>query len=347
MDHQITWACIQARFFPMKSRYDPFMQMVLTLLAEMADGRPHSYSALQQSLSVSRDGLERLLRSLTDSGTSLIREDDGVGLRLPQPLDWLDEEQIRAHLPADINSSLNIIDILPATASTNEWLFEQPLPEGPRCCMTEFQYAGKGRRGRVWLNPPATNIALSIAWPWGDELGRLQGLTLAIGAAAADSIRRLGGKFVGVKWPNDLVCDGRKLGGILVEARGVPGGMVVVVGIGLNVFITHHDDDRFGQPAIDLVAICGRRPERNEITALLLSSMLSCFRRFRDLGFKAWKREFEGFDVSNGQVIDVVLGDEKISGIAKGVNDVGQLIVHTANSVKTLSAGEVSLRKNG
>ncbi len=322
------------------------MQILLRLLAEITDGRFHSYCALQQRLSISRDQLEGLLQDLVENGTSFVREQE-TGVRLAQQLEWLDEDRIRAGLPTDLAAGLSALDIVPATASTNDWLLTQAETTGPRCCMTEFQYAGKGRRGRVWLNPPAANIALSIAWPWNEEPEKLQGFTLAVGAAVAASVQRLGGHRVGVKWPNDLVFDGRKLGGILVETRGAPGRVTVVTGIGLNVFVADHDPRRFGQPICDLTEVCGGRPGRNEVTAVVLTDVLRCFQRFRQFGFLAWKDEFQRFDASRNKAVEVVLGKERISGAAGGVNDVGQLIVHTATGARALSAGEISLRQAG
>src|SRR3546814_7105530 len=106
-----------------------------------------------------------------------------------------------------------------------------------------MQTAGRGRRGRSWISPFGANLYLSIAWSWPAWPPELSALSLAIGVACAKVIENHGIADVRLKWPNDLLVDDRKLGGILIEHRGEAGGACrVVVGIGLNLQMVANQD---------------------------------------------------------------------------------------------------------
>src|SRR5690606_4226150 len=135
-------------------------------------------------------------------------------------------------------------------------LRREPPVQGVAVLLAERQTAGRGRRGRHWASPLAANLYLSASRRYGGGLARLGGLSLAAGTAVAEALRALGASGVQLKWPNDLVIGGRKLGGLLVEGSGEPAGAArAVVGLGLNVRMPETEGGRIDQPWTDLGAV--------------------------------------------------------------------------------------------
>ena len=136
-----------------------------------------------------------------------------------------------------LNGSLDIL-YSPEIASTNEaakQLARQDAPDGT-VVVTDYQTKGKGRQGRQWVSPPGTNLLFSIVLRPAIVARRLPFLTVMSSTAVAAALRDEFGLAVGLKWPNDLVLDGKKLGGILTEGEGLEGNVhFAVIGIGLNV----------------------------------------------------------------------------------------------------------------
>ena len=106
-------------------------------------------------------------------------------------------------------------------------------------CFAEHQSAGKGRRGRQWVSPFGSNIYMSILWRFQqDGIACTAGLSLAVGVAVIRALKTYGFNEVGLKWPNDIYCQGKKLGGILIEVSGeADGPCAVIIGLGLNLFL--------------------------------------------------------------------------------------------------------------
>ena len=135
------------------------------LLAVLADGQFHSGTELAQILTVSRTAVWKHLQSLADWGVEVISV-HGKGYKLPQPLQLLDENQIRAHLDASAKALINRFEIQAVIPSTNAYLsaLAQQTHASGIVCLAEYQTAGKGRRGRTWVSPFGHNIYLSILW---------------------------------------------------------------------------------------------------------------------------------------------------------------------------------------
>ena len=130
------------------------------------------------------------------------------------------------------------LDVLLTVDSTNRYVAElrRQAARHFAVCVAEVQNAGRGRRGRSWVAPFGSGICMSVGWQFAEAPPTFSALSLAVGVAVVKAFRRLGIQGVGLKWPNDLQWQDRKLGGILIEMRGESAGPAqVIIGIGINM----------------------------------------------------------------------------------------------------------------
>lgn len=241
------------------------------------------------------------------------------------------------------NSRALRIEVVAQTGSTNaDLLARVPALDGPLLLAAVEQTAGRGRAGRTWLSAPDASLTFSIAWPFQGGPGALAGLPLAVGVALAETLCALDVK-VQLKWPNDLLKDGNKLAGILVETQAAQGVTWAVIGVGLNLALPDAVEAAIGRPAASATWLA--RMDRNELLARLLDSLAAMAEEFSAHGFGAfcarWNRAhaWHGFPV---RILD--RGEVLHEGVAMGVDDSGQLQLDTAGGRVAVMSGDVSLR---
>ncbi|CAG1769414.1 partial BirA family transcriptional regulator, biotin operon repressor / biotin---[acetyl-CoA-carboxylase] ligase, partial [uncultured bacterium] len=244
-----------------------------TLLTLLADGEFHSGTALAHCLGVSRVAVAKQLNQLADVlGLELIAV-TGKGYRLALPLELLNHDLIMENLITDSRELISKLEIHTQIDSTNRYLMEQLRQQSVsgRVCFAEQQTHGKGRRGRVWVSPFGHNIYLSIAWQFSTGAVALSGLSLAVGVAVIRALKQLGIGDVGLKWPNDIYAQGKKLGGVLIEVSGETDGTCnTVIGVGLNVYLAQEQGANITQAWTDLTTLLGQRPSiRNALASSL------------------------------------------------------------------------------
>lgn len=322
------------------------MQQRHRLLALLADGRFHSGEELGPRLGIGRSGVWKLVRSLEDSGLDIFAV-RGKGYRLSEPLDLLNREQILAAVDAPARRLIGALEVLPEIDSTNRYLVDRcggDLAEG-HCCFAEYQSAGKGRRGRAWVSPPAANIYLSIYRSFDSTPALMQGLSLAVGVAVVRALTSLGVVGLTLKWPNDVMWEGRKLGGILLEMSGESAGpWRVITGLGLNVNMPAPTASSIDQPWTDLRVAAGRHLGRNRIAGRVLQYMVTGLDVFAREGFVPFRREWEGFDSARGRPVAVTAFEGVTRGLAQGVDETGALLVLVDGELRRFLSGDVSLR---
>lgn len=315
------------------------------LLTVLADGEYHSGEELGAQLGVSRAAVWKQLHKL-EALELPIESIKGRGYRLVGGLDLLAADKIRSFLPELAASALGELDIFPLIGSTNDAAAEaiRTGRSANYCCFAEQQSAGRGRRGRAWRSPFGRNIYLSMVWEFQSGAAALEGLSLSVGLAVVRALRRLGVDGAGLKWPNDVLHENKKLAGILLEMQGDPSGLCqVIVGVGLNVNLTGCDTDAITQPWTDLQMIVGSVP-RNELAATLIAELLKVQAEFTRDGFTYLRDEWGKFDVFAGKPVQVQLGDNVIQGVARGVDASGGLVLETDAGERVFRGGEVSLR---
>jgi len=211
--------------------------LVARLFAKLADGEFHSGETLAAELAVSRSAIWKAAGALKDLGAT-VHAVRNRGYRLPGTAEPLDAARMTELLSEEARPRVARIDTAWTLGSTNTALMERPHPRvgTGEALLAEYQTAGRGRRGRTWVAPPGGAICLSFSWVFGEVPRDLGALGLVIGVCAMEALQRLGVVGVGLKWPNDLLINDRKLGGILIELRAESSGPAcVVIGIGLNI----------------------------------------------------------------------------------------------------------------
>lgn len=231
---------------------------------------------------------------------------------------------------------------LPETTSTQDAAFAQALPSrGALVVVADRQSDGRGRRGRRWYGDAQGDaertLALTVLRRFDLPPRALATLGPALGVVVASALRDLGVE-VGLKWPNDLLHDGAKFGGLLVEARG----SVVAIGIGLNLALKEAPD--IDQPWTDLQRAGLASPSRPVVLSALLNGLLPALVRFEREGFAAFHADWEAVDVLVGRAVCVLAGVVRCEGEALGITEDGGLRVRHADGERVHHAGEVSVR---
>jgi BirA family biotin operon repressor/biotin-[acetyl-CoA-carboxylase] ligase len=270
----------------------------------------------------------------------------GRGYALRQPLELLQAGAILDGLPAPVRAGIASLDIAWSVDSTNSELLRGETPYGGAAVLlAERQTCGRGRRGRVWASPLAAHIYLSVSRQFSGGLARLGGLSLVAGVAVAEALHECGHAGVRLKWPNDLVVEGRKLGGLLVEGAGEHAGPVrAVIGLGMNVRMPEASAASIDQPWIDLAALQAESPSRNRTVATLVKHLIPSLDQFDLEGLSPFLPRYARFDALAGRPVTVHLGEIPQSGIAVGIAADGALRVSIKGKDHVFHAGEVSVR---
>ncbi len=246
----------------------------------------------------------------------------------------LNADEIRGALNDDAREHLAQLDVFAEIDSTNSYLMQRAGPVPGRLCaaVTTNQTAGRGRRGNRWVAPPDSGVCLSIAHTYASQPAEVASMTLAMGVAAIDALGSLGVSDVALKWPNDLVAQDGKLGGILTEAQQQSTGAVTVVtGIGVNVDLKGLADSggtsEWSSGPIDLHTITTEVPAFESLAAALINTMSAVYRDFEGAGFSRYLERWKKCDWLFGRPLVIETADGRVKGIAAGVGHDGALLV--------------------
>lgn len=311
----------------------------------LADGAFHSGEELGAAMGVSRAAVWKQLQKLEELQLTL-ESQKGRGYRIEGGLDLLSLEAIRSALPEQSRHIVDRLTILPQTESTNTEAAQRILSGDAHgiCLVAEQQTAGRGRRGRQWLSPFARNLYFSVVWEFSSGAAALEGLSLCVGVAVARALRRLGAESPSLKWPNDVLLDGRKIAGILLEMQGDPAGICqVIIGVGLNVRMGGVDVSAIDQPWADL-ASAGIGAPRSAVLAAVLDELYQALLVYGEKGFARFHEEWSELDAFRDREVAVTLGEKRIIGRARGVEANGGLVIDTELGRRVFHGGEVSLR---
>jgi BirA family biotin operon repressor/biotin-[acetyl-CoA-carboxylase] ligase len=321
------------------------------LIAALADGRFHNGDELGARFNVTRAGIWKAMQKLEDFGLE-VHSVRGKGYRLSEALTLLDANAILPHLSTANQARMHELEILQVIDSTNAHALrrvqEQTLAPGAGqvyACLSEMQTAGKGRRGRQWVSPFGHNLYLSVLREFSSGAGGLEGLSLVIGIALVNALQEWGFPGLGLKWPNDVLCDNRKLAGILIEITGdVAGTCQVVIGIGLNLRLKAESMHAVEQPWISLAQLGFAQQDRNRLFGRILDRVLASLERFQAAGFSAFADDWNRLDVSAGRQVELSSPSGSVLGLGLGVDAGGALLLDTASGVRRFQGGEVTLR---
>ncbi|WP_032825118.1 bifunctional biotin--[acetyl-CoA-carboxylase] ligase/biotin operon repressor BirA [Haemophilus haemolyticus] len=300
--------------------------MNFALLTYLADCQPKVRFELEKfSLDIEED-----IKQLRELGLEIVVDSQNYCLVPSLPL--LNPQQISTALfPYSIHYQ-------PIISSTNEWILQNiPSLKKGDLCVAEYQTAGRGRRGRQWLSPFAGQIMFSFYWAF-DPKKSIEGLSLVIGLAIAEVLN------VQVKWPNDMLFEGRKLGGILVEIANHKNGLMnLVIGVGINVSLPKQTE--ISQPYAQLSEI-DPDIDRQTLFSTLIQHLYTRLERFEKEGINAeFQQAWKNHDAFFNSEVNVITEQRVISGIEQGIDERGYLKVLRGNKIQMFNGGEVSLRK--
>ena len=306
---------------------------------------PVSGDALAQEAGLTRAAMWKRIEALREAGVEIDAQ-AGRGYTLRHPVELLQADAIIDALPPFARAGLASLEIAWSLDSTNSELLRRETPaHGVAALIAERQTGGRGRRGKTWASPLAAHLYLSLSRQFSGGLARLGGLSLVAGVATAEALHESGYADVRLKWPNDLVVEGRKLGGLLVEGGGEHAGPVrAVIGLGLNVRMPDTMAATLDQPWTDLVRLMDPPPSRNALAARLLTHLLPALDRFDAEGLAPFLASYARFDALTGREVVVHLAGKSQAGMATGIAEDGALRVRVEGEERVFHAGEISVR---
>jgi BirA family biotin operon repressor/biotin-[acetyl-CoA-carboxylase] ligase len=273
----------------------------------------------------------------------------------PPIQDCLDAGRIRAGMAPAAKLKLRQLTLLQETDSTNTAVLRLPGErQHAHAVLAERQTGGRGRRQKSWHSPAGGNIYLSLGWWFMESKWPLSALPLVVAIAVCRALTRAGLDGHGVKWPNDILADDKKLAGVLVELQSAGSGpALAVIGVGLNVRMPSPDPGEPGtaidRPWTDLVSQL--KPgdtgiSRNRLVSLLLDELLDTLERFERDGFEGFTCAWRELDLLDGKKIGLEHNGQQLSGVAQGVDKNGGLLLETAESaIQVFHSGEVSIQR--
>lgn len=233
------------------------------------------------------------------------------------------------------------VQVLGRCTSTNTLLLARGAVR-PALLATDEQSAGRGRRGRRWRCPAGAGVLFSLSLPLARPVRELAGLSIVTGLAAVRALRALGAAEVGLRWPNDLLVRGAKLGGILVETRAQGAGCLAVVGVGINHRAVPGLGARLRRRVAALEQVLTPLPARNAVIGALGRELLAALAAFDAGGFDAFRADWPSLDAYAGRRLRVRLADGRtLAGTSAGVAPDGALQLRTRHGLRTVRDGRV------
>lgn len=244
------------------------------------------------------------------------------------------------------------VEAVQETGSTNDDLAQRARraqPARPLLRAALEQRAGRGRLGRRWHASRGAALLFSLALPLASRDARTAAATLVCGVAVAEALRAAGAPVL-LKWPNDLLLDGRKLGGILCEfVVDAQGSATLVVGVGVNLVVDASMRDSIGQPVAALAEAVGAAglAHREPLIARIATGIVEALREFEAGGFVPFQPRFMRLFAHRDQQVDLRERDLRVAtGRALGVDGEGRLLLATDEGLRAFSSGELSLRQS-
>lgn len=323
--------------------------MLQQVFSWIADGQDWPLDKLAAATRLPAAQLADALAQLDAMG-AVFRERNAQHCQLDAPVELLDEGQIRRQLSPAVLPDLASLQIDWSLPSTNQhcMALSGSLPAGGVVCLAEHQTAGRGRRGRQWCSPLGANLYLSAGWRYAEGVGVTEGLSLAIGVVIADVLAQ---DFcvpgIGLKWPNDMLCQQRKVAGILIESQlDQDGACAIAVGIGINANMTAAAVSAIDQPVTSMNLALGHSISRNALAACVINRLLQLLKDFPATTFAGYREAWEKRNAHRGQQLSLSVNQQAVTGTVIGVDNRGALRLAINGSEQVFDAGELRLPAN-
>lgn len=320
------------------------MKEEILRLLRSADGYI-SGQELCNRFGVSRTAVWKAINQLKEAGYE-IEAQQNKGYRLMAAPDLMTEAEIKSLMHTDwVAKEVLYFDTIDSTNTKAQELAEKGYPSGT-LVVADKQESGKGRRGRSWVSPSGTGIFMTLMIKPDINPNNASMLTLVAALAVAKAITSVTGEEAMIKWPNDIVVNGKKVCGILTEMNAQFDYINhIVVGIGINVHNESFPEEISQMASSLMIEAGGKRFHRAQIIAETMSyfeQYYDTFLKTQDLS--ALVREYDELLVNRNKSVRVLDPKEPFDGKAIGITPKGELIVDTWESRKLVSSGEVSVR---
>ena len=320
------------------------MKEEILRLLRSADGYI-SGQELCNRFGVSRTAVWKAINQLKEAGYE-IEAQQNKGYRLMAAPDLMTEAEIKSLMHTDwVAKEVLYFDTIDSTNTKAQELAEKGYPSGT-LVVADKQESGKGRRGRSWVSPSGTGIFMTLMIKPDINPNNASMLTLVAALAVAKAITSVTGEEALIKWPNDIVINGKKVCGILTEMNAQFDYINhIVVGIGINVHNESFPEEISQMASSLMIEAGGKRFHRAQIIAETMSyfeQYYDTFLKTQDLS--ALVREYDELLVNRNKSVRVLDPKEPFDGKAMGITHKGELIVDTWESRKLVSSGEVSVR---
>ncbi|MBP9792311.1 MAG: bifunctional biotin--[acetyl-CoA-carboxylase] ligase/biotin operon repressor BirA [Rickettsiales bacterium] len=305
---------------------------------------PVSGNNIAQKLNISRSAVWKAIKKLQSYGILIKSHKNGY---------YLDEELVLLSPQSIISNLGNIqkinLEIFETIDSTNQYYLDNHVDHNTtHVCLAEYQSNGKGRLGRTWTSPFGQNLYLSICTFIDTDLSTLGGLSLVVSLAIAKTLKTLTqDDEIKVKWPNDVIYKKQKLSGSLIQLISEQNGLCkIIIGVGINVNMIKSQSIDIKQDWCSIRNIINQSINRNIVAAKLITNILDYFNIFRKNGFEYFIDEWEKTDCFFGREVSLYNNEQTITGIEKGVNRNGQILLSTNGLTTAYSCGETTFSKH-
>lgn len=311
----------------------------------LSDLEFHDGTSIGNSLNITRAAVWKVIKKLEAYHVPLTSV-KGKGYQLLAPLILLDKAKIKKL----VTTKSVHLDIYEAVGSTNDQVKAIYDPKKQvTVCLAETQTQGRGRFQRHWNSPFAQNIYLSLLYPFTKDISELGGLSLVVGMAICKAIEDCCdlSKPLQLKWPNDVLYEGQKLAGTLIEVQAQTHDVCqVIIGIGLNVNMQIDASKKIKPTWCSLKNCTNQFYDRNILTVALIDQVTAYFDRFVQKGLADFLHEWHTRDYLFNKPVDLKSHHEELRGIGQGITKHGHLLLKLKdNTIRAFSAGDTTLHK--
>ncbi len=317
---------------------------LIKLTEILSDCEFHDGDSLGTTLNITRSAIWKMVKKLNDYGIK-INSIKGKGYSLDDPLLLLDKNKITKKLPKSLTKKIDL-EIFESIPSTATYLKNNFDPTKISICTSEYQSSGRGRFNRTWYSPFGQNIYLSCRYHMNKDISELGGLTFAVCVAIMNTLKTFGLASL-IKWPNDVMCNFKKISGNLIEISAESNGTSdAIISIGLNVNMNDFDTDALIQPWTSMKKESRTHFNRNEVIAELINELNTQIDKFESDGIASFLKITLKHDFLNQKRISVTKNSTTYTGTAAGIDEQGRLMLKLANgSVSTFSSGDTQILK--
>jgi BirA family transcriptional regulator, biotin operon repressor / biotin---[acetyl-CoA-carboxylase] ligase len=315
------------------------------VLAQLSHLHFVSGRTLSQAVHLTPNAVSQAVRTLNELGLEVFSI-PGRGYKLAAQFVKLDATKIAANL-GELAQHFDI-EVLDEIASTNTALLNHKATSKKiKVLIAETQTQGRGRRGRAWQASLGGSLTFSLRWQFDKPAGQLGGASLAVGLALVEALIEAGLHGAQLKWPNDIIVDGKKCAGILIETQGdVFEPASLVIGIGVNYRLHPEHKKTIDQPVTDYASNVAQAVPRDALLSGIFRHLYARISTFSQHGFAPLNAAWQQHHAFANQAVTASFSDgRKLDGVAVDIANDGALILQVGRGREVLYSGEVSLRR--